>query len=124
MNIPLEIIKLTIEGGWKPLASVVIHDTDAFEQSDFQTLVFYKGSDPETCAIAGRINIYRALCDPTFWSSLGKALGLEKRTIEVVLDGDIIHDYKQLAHRLFDLILTQQDTTVFWQELLDQSKKV
>ncbi len=43
--------------------------------------------------------------DPDFWRALGKVLGL----------GD---DWQGKAHGFYDLILTDSDTSKFWEELL------
>lgn len=80
--IPTEAIEKAVAGGWRPTtrSSVlfgVVGDTNA------------------------------AILDPTFWQSLGKALGWEARD-----------DWQQNAHRFYDLILTGGDTKKFWDELL------
>ena len=99
MNIPKEAIEKAIEGGWKPNA----HN----EGIDWR----------------GVIQPWQATaCDPSFWQSLGKALGWTER-----IDGGLKYEngfYKKLpveqwyAHKFYDLILTGGDTEVFWKELL------
>lgn len=88
MNIPKEAIKLAVQGGWNSSSNSV----DEAVRGDISKLY-----DTELAYIA---------LDPTFWASLGKALGWE-------LGMDETH-----AHRFYDLILRGKDTTAFWKELL------
>lgn len=94
------IIKKAIEGGWQPLKTYIVRDTDAVEQIDFQTIAFYNGTDVELGAPIGRINIYRMFCDPLFWQALGKALGWVEGTYENTWEE--IYDTFFTLNRRFD----------------------
>lgn len=121
--IPKQAIEKAIEGGWKPLKTIVVHDTDAFEQIDYQTIVFYNGTNVELGAPIGRRNLYSIALDPTFWQALGKVL----RWAETITNTDVctecLDNYKpvgwhQNALRFYDLILTGKSTEEFWEEIL------
>lgn len=65
---------------------------------------------------------------PSFWQALGKAEGWEEpevywrkattKTSEVFVYSTA--RWVNEAHTLYDLILTEQDTTDYWQSLLDK----
>lgn len=59
--------------------------------------------------------------DPTFWQSLGRALGWRSYAPKSfgVNDGRSLEPtYMDYAHRFYDLILQGKDPAPFWEELL------
>lgn len=119
--IPREAIEKAIEAGWEPLKTIVVHNIDAFEQIDWQTIAFYNGSSAELGAPIGRVNIYRIALDPSFWQALGKSLACEKNPegnrADVPCEKcDVSHPWcehgqgwQEVAHRFYDLILTKPE---------------
>lgn len=91
MQIPKEVIKRAVAGGWQnqsntPISLVTGH-TEQWE---------------------------RVALDPTFWQALGKALGWEK----LETNSAEWFEWSENAHRFYDLNLQGQDTTAFWESLL------
>ena len=116
MNIPQKAIELSIQGGYTNTSR--ISDLVAWEE---------------------------VALDPTFWTSLGKALGWEKKMVvrrgmvignfgwespdknirfygeEMGAGMDYMNPWVYYAHRFYDLILTEGDTEKFWNEILKDS---
>lgn len=89
--LPREAIEKAIEGGWANKEKCSYYD-------DFFHWEF-------------------AALDPSFWQSLGKTLGWNEH------DGALTHfgmeeGWRFHAIRFYDLILTDGDTKVFWDEVL------
>lgn len=62
--------------------------------------------------------------DPTFWQTLGKALGWGEA--DTGLDDQMFFwmpEWKRNAHEFYDLILTDQPTDKFWDEILSTNEK-
>ena len=111
--IPKEAIDKAFEGGWPKIQKGVY-------KAYWQTIAL----------------------DPSFWQSLGKALGWEKKMVvrrgmvignfgwenpdknirfygeEMGAGMDYMNPWVYYAHRFYDLILTGADTESFWKELL------
>ena len=131
--IPKHFIELAMQGGWSPLKSVVVHLDDAFEQIDYDTIVFYKGNNVELCAPLGRISIARTLLDPTFWQCLGKIIEQHKSESKCNHQGcrEGLHsircpkyegafdDWCERANHFFNLILQHDEASIkaFWEGL-------
>lgn len=88
--IPKRAIEKAIEGGWS-----------VGNEDDFVTL---------------RWEIWAL--DPTFWQSLGKALGWVDGDIELPFDWHF--QSKLSAHKFYEIILTGGDVERFWTELLNE----
>lgn len=102
--IPKEAIELSIKGGWQGIALEDMFSREYYIQ-----------------------NWQEVALDPSFWGCLGKELGWEETICPTHLRQDrcgIVwrSAFKVQAHRLFDLILTKQDTKAFWNDLLAQMK--
>lgn len=112
MNIPKEAIEKAINGGWIATARKENNNADYIcEHLLKNDDVFWR------CYVT----------DPSFWQSLGKALGWteygeyeidRKSDYELGLTGYYGDEWALEAHRFYDLILTGGDTEKFWQELL------
>lgn len=116
MNIPKLAIKRAIEGGWRPY----FEDSSAEDTVHF---VLYDRERPSEKEIA---------LDPSFWQSLGKALGWEKQCefCEAWFEPENprhcwcdtkpfwIGGHIKRARDFYDLILTGGDTDAYWKELL------
>jgi hypothetical protein len=115
MKIPNEIISKAMEGGWIPLKSILIKYIDAFEQIDYDTVVFYKGTSPDLGEVLGRISIARSILDYSFWQCLGKAMGWsgEHYTLE---SGRKEWVYKW--HRFIDHLAEGKDIESFFDGLI------
>lgn len=104
MQIPREAIEKAIEGGWRHEIFIV----DGEIRRDIKL----------SAAYVAEIKAWRnTVLDSTFWQSLGKALGWEPK----YNDGGNYY-WGQYAHRFYDLILSNQDTQPFWDELLPHMK--
>lgn len=107
MHIPKEIIEKAIEGGWRP--ENCRYPTIKSLQIDGVWFDVQNSSSPIFFA-------YEVIVlDPTFWQSLGKSLGWEESEPTNPLG---IPKWRNEAGIFYDLILTNQPTDIFWQELL------
>lgn len=128
--IPERIIEKAIEGGWKSSWRKVNVDS-AFIR--FTTGEFN---------VRSAWMLERVALDPLFWSSLGKALGWNKKMVirrgtvignfccppsaeirgecfeEMGFGMDYLDPQIYYTHRFYDLILNGGDTDAYWQELL------
>lgn len=114
MTISKEIIELAVAGRWYSN----FLDPEKLPPCSWSF-------DGEYFVITGENSLLIRKClaeialDSTFWQALGKALGWTKW-------GEFDEEYKKSsdpqwqynAHRFYDLILTNSDTTAFWQEIL------
>lgn len=103
-TIPKEAIEKAIEGGWRSEylnCHIITHSDWYITVGDSRFSC--KGEPASTVAL-----------DPSFWQSLGKALGWS--TMENHQQS------RREALRYYYLILTRGDTKKFWDELLAQSK--
>ena len=109
MTIPKEAIEKAIDGGWYNYPS------------DFNLNDHYVEKHDSSCMTA---------LDPTFWQSLGKALGwpeeyairhkeLPKNSVEN-FRLEIDKNWQSHAIDFYDLILTNGDTEKFWSDLLQK----
>lgn len=103
--IPKEAIKKAIEGGWKK--EIAVHYTD-FTSDDEE--VAFGNPDTEEVITWGHEQV---ALDPSFWQSLGKALGRKKKR-----NFGFENDWHSAATQFYDLILTGGDTKTFWDGLL------
>lgn len=124
MIIPKIAIEKAISGGWQPL-----HDgswsPSIMSYSEAGTWI--------TDRIAGEhatfFNFEKIALDPTFWQALGKALRWPRSICRECGEPNgckygrpnFMDAWEYFAHRLYHLLLlTKQDTTAFWQELLGE----
>lgn len=112
--IPTEAIEKAIEGGWAPWPPV--WGETVFKKLDI-TRAWWR--NPIT---KRRVSIVltKIALDPSFWQSLGKALGWATGT---ATDGsgteyEWPHEWRNTAIQFYDLILTGDDTKKFWDDLL------
>lgn len=105
MTIPKEAIAKAIEGGYGP-------KWDLVEVYGRSIVIQFKSDIAEQPHVTWAIE--RVVLDPSFWQSLGKALGWQGKhdpqTDMLVLQA--------MVHQFVDLILTGADTQAFWDELL------
>lgn len=109
--IPKQAIEKAIEGGWESnLPSVVAKSVDDHKEAlhaDILTKIMWAQFAP------------LAVCDPTFWQSLGKELGWSEVTPgNAVMSTYFPQTWRYNALRFYDLILTGGDTEEFWVKLL------
>lgn len=99
MNIPHEAIEKAIEGGWK---------SDLYTDEQWEKIkhLFSVSGIPDMAVLA---------LDSSFWQSLGKALGWEEPELELA---GLMPTWMKLAKQFYHIILSQQDTQPFWEELL------
>lgn len=128
MNIPKEVIEKAIEGGWQ--------GGDYWELSHRDVCNEYQivPNDGTDAVYHGKLKT-RSQCialDPSFWQSLGSALGWAKEGLGVCVgcgrgnerdcrcdqDNPIDDEWHYHAMRFYDLILTSGDTDAYWKELL------
>ena len=115
--IPIEAIEKAIEGGWSGVGVI-------YEVMDWGIVNLGTEQEMSWAEIA---------LDPSFWQSLGKALGWDgevkirahkDKSRKRHWENDYYDDWRVLtraeyhAHRFYDLILTGGDTKAFWQHLL------
>lgn len=96
--IPKNAIEKAEEGGWKP------------EVSNWE-------STPHSYLYE-----YSFVLSPDFWQSLGKSLGWEEIRNEerpyLSYNQGLMWGWEAVAHRFYDLILTEKSTDEFWYNLL------
>jgi hypothetical protein len=120
MIIPKEAIEKAIEGGWKYNGKKVRRVTlDDPTRAPETFTVEIGDNELEYC----KYMMWQAIAlDPSFWQSLGKALGWPEyeETGSWSYDGNEERDWtwRVRAHRFYDLILTGGDTDAFWKEIL------
>ena len=100
--IPKEIIELAVAGGWKGWWD--------------NSLGPVKIIDNHSNAVGWEI----VALDATFWQALGKALGWENEQAKKA--GVEWLEWKHWAFEFYDLILTNQPTDTFWQEIINANK--
>lgn len=115
MTIPKKIIELAVAGGWQEKWGKLEWDVLGSNmevrnrvQGELKTTVIYW---------------QEIVLDLSFWQALGKTLGWTKW-------GEFDEEYKKNsdpqwqynAHRFYDLILTNGDTTAFWKDILTNLK--
>lgn len=109
-NIPTEIIKLAIEGGWV---------------SEY----------PQEGTWLANYENYRAALDREFWCGLSKSLGWKEGRANWIEWGfvnnlvpqgldDPVPEWQYHAHRFYQCVLSNQDPTEYWNELLANQKQV
>lgn len=114
MTIPPKVIELAISGGWDSFFSqgFTFNSRGLFDvDTDFTSY--------EEIAL-----------DPTFWQALGKALGWSEYAVcnihgqpcTLNCTQAFPFEYMYQAHRFYDLILTQQPTDTFWEEIISSVK--
>lgn len=113
--IPKEAIDKAIEGGWSGF----------FARG-------YTWNGKGITDIDGDFWTYEEVAlDPTFWQALGKALGwpedwyIGESRFKDKVDGRLYrtHCPKWHAHVFFELILAQEDTKTFWEEIIKNGPK-
>lgn len=124
MNIPKSVIEKAIAGGWKGDLRYKTQYPEIKEGSG-DVLIWYVDTVNKEWTF-DRLSFQQIALDPTFWQSLGKALGWGKTNMcwgcnydEGATENTDVWFVK--AHRFYDLVLQDQDTTDFWQKLLDKT---
>lgn len=125
--IPEHIIKLAIEGGWKSprVAHIAfLPDCEPYIENDRDALFNFE--DP---VLAQEI-----ICDPLFWRALGKAKGWVGKTEcrECFIAGFAAEDnctycepeWKTKACQFFDILMTNGDTSKFWDSITSLNKTI
>ena len=134
--IPKKAIERAIEGGWQPSA----HRSRTLYNTATRWL-------QEAITVSASISEAEIALDPSFWQSLGKALGWSEEDFEGFIHKDddmlcpcnpeklvqsgamiVLHRgpvrWRTEAHNFFGIILTGGDTEKFWSDLLgSQSDK-
>lgn len=112
MTIPPKVIEMAVQGGWKDfrpaITSRYIDDTHlAQTMQDFLYADLYNA---------------QLIVDSTFWQALSKSCGWSNvATMGAPVKRDMglgVPIWQGKAHRLLDLILTQQPTEKFWEEII------
>lgn len=132
MTIPPEIIECAVREGWVPIDTLLsfnktttckIINGDRIQCEFSEESGVKHGSGIKISSISWQ----QTILDPEFWKCLGRDRGWNAR---VMPSGRIVHDPSDRqavmlelkcmwqAQRLFDLILTSQPTTDYWNNIL------
>lgn len=113
--IPDEVVALAVRGGWfknyldpeKLLPCTYTFDGEYFVITGENSILIRK------C-------LAEIACDGTFFQALGRELGWgEERPTDTLIHEDrFLSEAEYHAHRLYDLLLSGQDTTEYWNNLL------
>lgn len=98
--IPPEILKLAIEGGWKP------NGVDFSVKGNLEW--WLKAFDLKE-------NWQKVALDPTFWMALGKAKGWPEKNTNFKLQPK----WLVKAYEVVGLILTGQPTEAYWNDIIN-----
>lgn len=141
--IPKEILAKSKEGGWKP--------------EKYRERIHYRTGGKQTrgytLSTSASITPHEIALDPTFWQSLGKALGWDKEPMDIngkcehcgvdvnyqpsfssgcnhahypeacSVCSKNKHEWKKIPHRFYDLVLNGSSTEEFWSQLLSSKEK-
>ena len=112
--IPKQAVDKAIEGGWTLKAGRL--DNHRPEKEN------YLDEENQTFHHKGiQIDARLIVLDPSFWQALGKALGWKSnhsRYDKCPYCSEI--PWKEHAKAFFNLLLTNSDTTPFWEEILKE----
>jgi hypothetical protein len=123
--IPLRAIDIAIQGGWEPYGCdftdmpIDARGVCTLTDEDAQSFDFgiYDTEYPDQGYYYAGTN-FRTAFDATFWQSLGKELGWLPDADELITADKHQYGWKVYARRFYDLILTNGNTTTFWNDIL------
>jgi hypothetical protein len=127
MKIPEEAIAKAIEGGWIP-KGVEAHKITGWTLDDGVLKIL--GTYNKTKSVTDYILVEQIALDPSFWQSLGKALGwgIRKTMFHTeIQDDEWYRNIENKKHAVYqgtefaNLILTGGDTDAYWKGLLDKT---
>ena len=109
---------MAIEGGWNKDWRLRYTSEDEMAFDDIK-----HDAEDNPCHY---INVYKIICDASFWQSIGKACGwsedrqwyyYDEDENESILGGVSWYPWQYYAHELYDLILTSSDLSPFWESI-------
>lgn len=115
MIIPKEIIEKTIEGGWLPLVGVELAEWKW--RPEIGKYRFIVRGDPSEEWWHVDLHPKEIALDPIFCQALWSQLTHDETGFYALPDKQKEIGFA-MAHRLYDLILTNGDTDKFWADLL------
>lgn len=122
--IPKQAIEKAVEGGYDSFPFLLMTRPYDKVYLDGDKIVAKKDKDgwnSTANAFLKDLNYYKIALDPTFWQALEKVINPHVYTHAIYLNmrGTPMARWQYLAQLFYDLILTEQPTEKFWQELLD-----
>lgn len=109
--IPKQGIEKAIEGGWKGDLRYKTQYPEVKEGSG-DVLIWYVDTVNHEWTF-DRLSFQEIALDSTFWQALGKALWWKD---DVAMRE--FEDWRNHAHRFYDLVLTSGDVGKFWEDIL------